>query len=58
MLVNVPMAVMHKDPKYFQYPDEFNPENFNKENKARRSPYAYMPFGVGPRNCIGKLMLN
>jgi len=43
----------HRDPKHFPNPDEFNPDNFSKEAKEKRHPYAYMGFGHGPRNCIG-----
>ncbi len=34
-------------------PKEFNPDNFSKENKAKRSPYSFMAFGQGPRGCVG-----
>lgn len=34
--------------------DDFNPEHFSVENVAKRSANAYMPFSVGPRNCIGQ----
>ncbi|EDO45653.1 predicted protein [Nematostella vectensis] len=44
---------IHRDPKYYPDPDIFDPERFSPEGKASRDPYAYMPFGHGPHNCIG-----
>ncbi|XP_072400637.1 cytochrome P450 9e2-like [Diabrotica undecimpunctata] len=48
-----PVFSIHRDPKYFPDPERFDPERFNDENKGNINPYAYLPFGVGPRNCIG-----
>ncbi|MBL4657972.1 MAG: cytochrome P450 [Flavobacteriales bacterium] len=45
--------VMHRDPKYWESPDEFNPDRFSSENSKARDKYAYYPFGGGPRFCIG-----
>ncbi|KAJ3645296.1 hypothetical protein Zmor_022962 [Zophobas morio] len=48
-----PVFGIHRDPQYYPEPERFDPERFNDENKVNISPYTYMPFGVGPRNCIG-----
>ncbi|KAJ8928372.1 hypothetical protein NQ314_019103 [Rhamnusium bicolor] len=51
--VFIPMFAIHRCPKYYPDPDRFDPERFSDENKGNIKPYTYMPFGVGPRNCIG-----
>lgn len=44
---------MHRDPDLWENAEEFNPDRFSPERKASINQYAYQPFGVGPRNCIG-----
>ncbi|XP_051801041.1 cytochrome P450 3A30-like [Acanthochromis polyacanthus] len=53
MVVMVPTWPMHRDPDVWPEPEKFKPERFCKENKDSIDPYTYMPFGLGPRNCIG-----
>ena len=51
--VGIPTFGFHRDPNYYPDPDKFDPERFSDENKEYIRPYTYMPFGTGPRNCIG-----
>ncbi|XP_047388809.1 cytochrome P450 3A9-like [Sciurus carolinensis] len=52
-VVAVPIYSLHQNPKYWPEPEKFSPERFSKKNKDSINPYVYMPFGNGPRNCIG-----
>lgn len=52
--VIIPIGAFQRDPKYFEDPDTFNPERFMGENKEKISKDAYIPFGVGPRTCLGR----
>ncbi|EDW01575.1 cytochrome P450 9b2 [Drosophila grimshawi] len=51
--INIPIGGLHWDDRYFPEPQKFNPERFSDENKNKLVPYSYLPFGVGPRSCIG-----
>lgn len=53
--VIISLMGLHRDEKYFPNPDEFDPERFLNENK-RYDERGYLPFGDGPRNCIGLRM--
>ncbi|GFY67564.1 cytochrome P450 3A21 [Trichonephila inaurata madagascariensis] len=53
MAINIPVYCMHRDPKYYPSPETFDPNRFTEEERAKRDPYTYLPFGAGPRNCIG-----
>ncbi|KAF2903665.1 hypothetical protein ILUMI_02506 [Ignelater luminosus] len=49
----IPVFAIHRDPQYFPNPNKFDPERFSDENKKNIQPFTYLPFGIGPRFCIG-----
>lgn len=44
---------VHHDSKHWEDPERFDPDRFAAENKKNHAPYTYLPFGGGPRLCIG-----
>ena len=51
--VTFPIAGLHRLPEFWPEPEKFDPERFSPENKEKIHRFAYMPFGLGPRNCVG-----
>lgn len=50
--IMIPVQGLHHDPKYFPEPEVFNPDRFSEDYKHSIHPFTYMPFGLGPRQCI------
>ena len=50
----IPLQAFQNDPKYFEDPTEFRPKRFDPILFDSKKKLAYLPFGGGPRSCIGK----
>lgn len=53
MFIEAPVWSIHYDEDTYPEPYVFKPERFLPENKQKYHPLAFLPFGAGPRNCIG-----
>ncbi|XP_055684339.1 cytochrome P450 6g1-like [Lutzomyia longipalpis] len=53
MPVYIPHVSIQRDPKFYPNPLQFIPERFSSENRDSINQYAFLSFGIGPRNCIG-----
>ncbi|XP_004629099.1 thromboxane-A synthase [Octodon degus] len=52
-VLEVAVGALHHDPELWPHPDTFNPERFTAEAQRQRQPFTYLPFGAGPRSCLG-----
>jgi cytochrome P450 len=53
MIAASPLLMQH-DPRWFPEPDSFDPDRWLDERRAAVPRHAYLPFGSGPRSCVGE----
>ena len=51
--VLLPVYAIQHDEEYYENPEEFDPERFTAEKQQERENVTFLPFGDGPRNCVG-----
>ncbi|XP_051155354.1 probable cytochrome P450 6a14 isoform X2 [Leptopilina boulardi] len=54
MKIIIPILGLQNDSNFYPNPEEFKPERFDSDQVAKRHAFTYLPFGEGPRICIGK----
>lgn len=52
--VMVPLTYLHLDPEVWHHPERFDPERFSPQNISLIDKVSFQPFGLGPRQCIGR----
>lgn len=50
--VLISQYLIHRNPSVWEDPERFDPDRFEPERSVRRSKFAYLPFGAGPRVCV------
>ncbi|XP_004851332.1 thromboxane-A synthase isoform X2 [Heterocephalus glaber] len=52
-VLEVAVGALHHDPELWPCPETFDPERFTADAQRQRQPFTYLPFGAGPRSCLG-----
>ena len=53
-MILVSALFLHRDPRFWDHPESFDPDRFSREASASRHKFAYLPFSAGRRGCIGE----
>ncbi len=46
--------VLHRHPEFWSNPNQFDPDRFSTEAIKKQTPFSFIPFGAGPRLCVGR----
>uniref|UniRef100_A0A8C9E753 Thromboxane-A synthase n=1 Tax=Phocoena sinus TaxID=42100 RepID=A0A8C9E753_PHOSS len=52
-VLEMAVGALHHDPEHWPRPETFDPERFTAEARQHQRPFTYLPFGAGPRSCLG-----
>ncbi|GBP00750.1 Cytochrome P450 4V2 [Eumeta japonica] len=53
--VTIPLHGLHRDPRLWEDPDEADPGRFSPENVRQRDPNTFIPYSLGPMDCLGRV---
>ncbi|KAL6430828.1 hypothetical protein ACFW04_006978 [Cataglyphis niger] len=56
MQIMIPVQGLQEDPRYWEHPEVFDPDRFSPDRKHNIERFAFLPFGEGPRICVGMRM--